>query len=94
MSNHQRLLEKEERESRERESRENNMVVLGIEESLDSEESENTLNIVNEFLESKMNITFVKAVQARRLGGKNPRHTQAPSRHRPILVIFQNAKEQ
>jgi len=59
VSNHQRLLEKKERESRE-----NNMVVFGIEEKLDSEERENTLDLINEFLESKLKTTSIKAVQA------------------------------
>ena len=68
VSNRQRLWEKKERESRE-----NNM--LGIEEKLDCEERKNTLDLVNEFLESKMKTTSIKAAQARRLG----RRTQAPS---------------
>jgi len=71
VSNHQRLLEKKEGESRE-----NNMVVFRIEEKLDSEERENTLDLINEFLESKLKTTSIKAVQARRLG----RRTQAPSK--------------
>ena len=57
VSNHQRLWEKKERESRE-----NNM--LGIEEKLDCEERKNTLDLVNEFLESKMKTTSIKAAQA------------------------------
>jgi len=71
VSNHQRLLEKKERESRE-----NNMVVFRIEEKLDSEERENTLDLINEFLELKLKTASIKAVQARRLG----RRTQAPSK--------------
>ena len=69
------------------------MVVIGIEESLDSEESETTLNVINEFLESKMKITSVKAVQARRLGRRNPHQSQATPKSRPILAIFQNVNE-
>ena len=76
VSNHQRLFERKERESRE-----NNMVVIGIEESLDSEESKTTLNVINEFLESKMKITSIKAVQARRLGRRNPHQSQATQAH-------------
>ena len=87
VSNHQRLFERKERESRE-----NNMVVIGIEESLDSEESETTLNIINEFLESKMKITSVKAVQARRLGRRNTHQSQATPKSRPILAIFSKYK--
>ena len=64
------------------------MVVFGIEEKLDSEERENTLDLINEFLESKLKTTSIRAVQALRLGG-----TQAPSKPRPILTIFQNAND-
>ena len=69
------------------------MVMLGIEESLDSEESETTLNVINEFLESNMKITSAKAVQARRLGRRNPHQSQATPKSRPILAIFQNVIE-
>ena len=79
VSNHQRLWEKKERESRK-----NNMVVIGLEENVDTEENENTLDLINEFLESKLKITSIKAVQARRLG----RRKQLESKLRPILTIF------
>ena len=42
----------------------NNMVVIGLEEKVDTEESENTLDLINEFLESKLEVTSIKAVQA------------------------------
>ena len=62
------------------------MVVIGLEENVDTEESENTLDLINEFLESKLKITSIKAVQARRLG----RRKQLESKPRPILTIFQS----
>ena len=47
------------------------MVVIGLEENVDTEESENTLDLINEFLESILKFTAIKAVQARRLGRKS-----------------------
>ena len=51
------------------------------------------MNVINEFLESKMKITSVKAAQARRLGRRNPHQSQATPKSRPILAIFQNINE-
>ena len=84
VNNQQRLLEQKERESSA-----NNMVVLGIEESRDINKNEDTLAVINDFLETKLEITSIKAVGARKLGRRNELTTIA----RPILIIIQSTNE-
>ena len=84
VNNQQRLLEQKERDSRA-----NNMVVFGLEESSDIGQYEDTLAVINNFLENKLEITSIKAVKARRLG----RRSTSTARVRPILTTFQSTYE-
>ena len=67
-------------ELQERERRKNNLVIIGVEE----QDSEDELKVVNELLETKLEISDVNLAAARRLGQK------ITGRNRPILVRFTN----
>ena len=64
-------------------------MVLGIEESRDINKNEDMLVVIDDFLETKLEITSIKAVQARRIGKRNELTTRA----RPILTTFQSTEE-
>ena len=76
MNTQQRVLE-----LKEREKRANNLVVVGLDED---EENEDTPTLLSEFLCTKMELTSVNITQARRLG-KKARENNKP---RPILMTL------
>ena len=62
------------------------MVVIGLEESSDIGQYEDTLAVINNFFETKLEITFTKAMKARRLGRRS---TSTAT----ILTTFQSTYE-
>ena len=82
VSNHQKLLEQNERETRA-----NNIVIVGLKETED--ENEDTIEKVNKIMEEKMNLSHTGIVKAHRLGKKG----NSPSIPRPVLVSFNSIRE-
>ena len=77
VSNHQKLLEHNERETRA-----NNIVIVGLKETED--ENEDIIEKVNKIMEEKMNLSHTGIVKAHRLGKKG----NSPSIPRPVLVLL------
>ena len=77
VSNHQKLLEQNERETRP-----NNIIIVGLEETED--ENEDTIEKVNKIIKEKMSLSHTGIVKAHRLGKKG----NSPSNPRPVLVSF------
>lgn len=83
VENHQKLLEQKDRESRA-----NNIIILGLEEDEQEEDTE-TLSKVNNFIETKLGLTPNRIIRAHRLGKRR----KTPSKPRPVLVSFQSSRD-